>query len=454
VNVSAPIGAPRLIWCEYALVDGRVCERVAIGVAGHRFTSIEADVECAPDARRLSGLTVSGLANTHSHAFHRALRHRTQTGHGSFWTWRELMYTAAAALDPDSMHRLARATFAEMALAGVTCVGEFHYLHHQPDGTPYDDPNAMGAAVLAAADDAGIRVTLLDTLYLHGGIVDGSYVEPDQRQQRFCDVDAAHWAERVGALAPARGQQIGAAVHSVRAVDPASIRIVAEWAAAAGQPVHAHVSEQPAENDQCIAAHGSTPTALLDEAGLLGPWFTAVHATHLTPDDVHRLGASGASVCLCPTTERDLGDGVGPSRGLDAVGVAMSLGSDSHAVIDMFEEARAVELDERLISHDRGAFGASELFDMAAIAGHRSLGWADAGKIRVGNRADLVTISLGSPRLAGWSAANLLDALVFAATASDVTDVMVDGCDVVTDGVHRSVDVAAELHASINELLG
>ena len=212
------------------------------------------------------------------------------------------MYELAGALDPDSCFALSRAAFGEMALAGITCVGEFHYLHHAPDGTPYEDPNAMGRAVLAAAHAVGLRVTLLDACYLHGGI------------ERFRDRDAAAWVERVDALAERGPARVGAAIHSVRAVDPEAARVVAEWAA--DRPLHAHVSEQPKENEDTLARHGRTPTALLADAGALGEHFTAIHATHLTDEDVALLGGAGATICLCPTTERDLADGIGPARRL------------------------------------------------------------------------------------------------------------------------------------------
>ena len=312
---------------------------------------------------RLPGLTLPGLANAHSHAFQRALRGRTHAGTGSFWTWREQMYELAGTLDPDACFALSRATFAEMALAGITCVGEFHYLHHAPGGAPYDDPNAMGRAVLAAAAEARVRITLLDACYLHGGI------------ERFRDADAQAWAERVDAIAERPTARVGAAIHSVRAVDPESARTVAAWAV--GRPLHAHVSEQPAENEECLATHGRTPVALLADAGALSERFAAVHATHLTDDDVALLGGAGVTVCLCPTTERDLADGIGPARRLLDAGASLATGSDSQAVIDPFEEARAIELDERLASGTRGVHrgrGAAASGDRERICGARLAG--------------------------------------------------------------------------------
>jgi len=400
-------------------------------------------VEVLTDAVRLPGLTLPGLANAHSHAFHRALRGRTHGGRGDFWTWRDQMYDVAGRLDPDSYLALARATYAEMALAGITCVGEFHYLHHGPGGTPYDDPNAMSAALVEAAAQAGVRLTLLDACYLTAS-VDGRPLAGPQR--RFGDGDAVRWGERVTAFTPAGGHaRVGAAVHSVRAVPAEQLSTVARWARDRDAPLHVHLSEQPAENDACRAVHGCTPTRLLADRQVLGPATTAVHATHPTSADVGLLGESRTGVCLCPTTERDLADGIGPARRMADTGSPLSLGSDSHAVIDLFEEARAVELDERLRTRRRGHFSPVELLTAATAGGHAALGWTDAGRLAVGDRADLVTVRLDSARTAGVPPVGAL----FAATAADVTHVVVDGRTVVAEGRHRVVDVPAELGAAI-----
>jgi formiminoglutamate deiminase len=448
------VSTPGRYWCELALVDGRPTASVLIEVDAGRFRSITAGVEPPADALRLSGFTIPGLSNSHSHAFHRALRSRAQSGRGTFWTWRDLMYRAAQQLEPDAYHRLARATFAEMAMAGISCVGEFHYLHHQRDGTPYANPNEMGEALLAAASEAGLRITLLDTLYLHGGLGADGYTPPDERQRRFVDRGADAWMERVGMLRASDTQRIGAAIHSVRAVDPVAIENVADWATDAAAPIHAHVSEQLVENEACSAHHGRTPLGVFDDAGALSGRFTAVHATHVTDDDITLLASSSAMVAMCPTTERDLGDGIGPTALFADAGVRMSLGSDSHAVIDQFDEARALELDERLRSRQRGIRSAPELFAMATINGHRGLGWDDAGTIRVGNRADLVAVALDSVRTAGSAADTALETVIFAANASDVTEVVVDGHHIVVDGHHAHIDVAAELHDAITGLMG
>jgi formiminoglutamate deiminase len=421
---------------------------VLVEVEGERITAVTAGTEAPASAERLAGLTLPGLANAHSHAFHRALRGRTQAGAGTFWTWREEMYSVAERLDPDSYLGLARATFAEMALAGITAVGEFHYLHHDRNGSPYDEPNAMGMALIQAAAEAGIRITLLETCYLHGGIGE----EPRGVQRRFADAGAGEWAARFEELSPGPGARIGAAIHSVRAVDPASAQSVARWASERGVPLHAHVSEQPAENEACQAAYGKTPAMVLGEAGALTPWFTAVHATHLTDADIRLLGGSGATCCLCPTTERDLADGIGPGRRLAEGGADLALGSDSHAVIDLFEEARAVELDERLETGERGRHATSSLLRAATEGGHAAIGWPEAGRIEPGALADLMTLGLDSVRLAGTEADSALDAVLFAATPADVANVIAGGEVVVSDGVHNRLDVSAELAGSISAL--
>jgi formiminoglutamate deiminase len=417
-----------MIWAEQAYVDGEVANDVLLEIAEGRFVSVTPGSPPG-SAVRLKGLTLPGFANSHSHAFHRALRGRAQ-GPGSFWTWREEMYGVAARLTPETYLRLARATYAEMALAGYTCVGEFHYLHHGPDGVPYDDPNAMSAALVEAAKEAGIRLTLLDTCYLTGGI--GEPLSPVQR--RFSDATAEKWAARVSEFRPS-GVRVGAAIHSVRAVPAAEFPVVVEWAG--DRPLHVHLSEQPAENDACEKAYGMSPTRLLADAGALNENTTAVHATHVDTTDFGLL--RNGYVCFCPTTERDLGDGIGPAQELAAAGATLTLGSDGQSVIDPFEEMRALEMNERLRTESRGIFRPAELVNAATA--HAGLGWPDAGRIAPGYYADLVTITPDSPRTTGSG--------FLAATAADVTDVVVGGRQIVQDGRHLLVDVRAELHRAV-----
>ncbi|HEY7812899.1 MAG TPA: formimidoylglutamate deiminase [Nakamurella sp.] len=431
-------------FAPHALLPDGIASDVTLQEADGRFIAIRPGTRPAPGAARLPGVVLPGLANCHSHAFHRALRGRTHHGGGTFWTWREGMYAVAAALDPDSYLDLARATYAEMALAGITTVGEFHYLHHAPGGVHYTDPNAMGAALIQAAADAGIRLTLLDTCYLSGGLGPQGHLELGPEQLRFGDRDADGWADRVGLLADTDAVRIGAAVHSVRAVSWAALPVVA--AAAHGRPLHVHLSEQPAENDAARAFYGRTPTELLDEAGVLGPLTSAVHATHLTGGDIATLGRTGTTSCFCPTTERDLADGIGPARALLDAGSRLSLGSDQHAVIDLIEEARALEMHERLASLHRGRFTPAQLLDAATR--HDTLGWPDTGSLAVGHRADLVAARLDSPRTAGIDPAQIL----LAATSADVDTVVVDGQTVVTAGQHRLGDVGDLLRGAIQPL--
>jgi formiminoglutamate deiminase len=443
--------------CEFAwLPDGGVGRDVIIEVEDGRIVEVRTGPDAGSAVRgngeveHLRGLVLPGAANVHSHAFHRALRGRTHGRLGTFWSWRERMYEVAAQLDPAGYRTLARASYAEMALAGFTAVGEFHYLHHQPDGTPYVDRNAMGDALIEAARQAGLRITLLDTCYLAGGFG----AELDGVQRRFGDGDAARWAARVEDLyrrhAAADDVVIGAAIHSVRAVPAAEIPVVAAWAHARGTPLHVHVSEQPSENAACSDTHGCSPTALLMRSGALGARTTAVHATHLDDRDIRALAASGTRVCLCPTTERDLGDGVGPAHHLVGAGVPIAVGTDSHAIVDAFEEVRAVELGLRLETWERGHLPVDTLLTALTANGHACLGTPDAGRLELGCRADLVAVDLLSVRTAGGS--NVEDAaaaVVFGATAADVTDVIVDGHRIVRDRAHRLGDVGALLTHAI-----
>jgi formiminoglutamate deiminase len=372
-------------FADYAWLGGEAVERdVRIEVEDGRIESVQPGAERAGE--HLRGVTIPGLANAHSHAFQRALRGRTQRGGGSFWTWRDDMYALASTLTPDRSYELALGTYREMRRAGITTVGEFDYVHHSE-------------ALIAAANEAGIRLTLLDACYLAGGFD----VAPNDAQRRFSDGDAAKWAERVSEI---KGAKVGAAIHSVRAVPKDQMPTVVEFAG--GKPLHFHVSEQRAENEACIAKHGMTPVQLLGDVGALGPDATAVHATHLHEQDDLR----DTTICMCPTTERDLADGIGDA------GPRLSLGSDSHAIIDLFEEARAVELNLRLKTERRGHFKAVDL--LRAATNHQSLGWDDVGQIAPGFQADFITLDLSSPRLETAEEATMLESIVFAATAADV----------------------------------
>ncbi|WP_406420210.1 formimidoylglutamate deiminase [Streptomyces sp. NBC_00842] len=457
---TTPTGARRTatFWMSHAWLGTHVEPGVTLDVADGRIAGIRTGVDAPPPgATVLRGLTVPGLANTHSHAFHRALRSTVQVGSGTFWTWRELMYQVASRLTPDTYYDLARAVYAEMALAGITAVGEFHYLHHAPGGAPYNNPNAMGEALIAAADAAGIRITLLDTAYLAAGFGQraGQYREPDQHQLRFSDTTADAWAERASLLKGSDHALIGAAVHSVRAVPAGQLATVAKWAEERQAPLHVHLSEQTAENDACQAAHGCSPTRLLADHGVLGPRTTGIHNTHVSSEDIALLGVSATGTCMCPTTERDLADGIGPAVALQRAGSPLSLGSDSHAVIDLFEEARAMELDERLRTHTRGHWTAAALLRAATVDGHAALGRSDAGTLEPGALADFTTVALDSVRTAGPVPRLAAEAVVFAASAADVRHTVVAGRHIVRDGQHTLVaDVPAALASAIAVLHG
>ena len=434
---------------------------VLLEATGERLTAVTPDAEPTAAATRLAGLTLPGLANAHSHAFHRALRGITQASRGTFWTWRERMYDVAGRLDPDTYLALATAVYAEMALAGVSCVGEFHYLHHGRGGQRYADPNQLGLTLIEAASRAGIRITLLDTCYLFGGLAADGRPQPlEGPQRRFGDQDAAAWAERVDALGPdtsgrlTAAARVGAAIHSVRAVPVSQMPDVVHWTHRYGAPLHAHLSEQVAENRACLAAYRATPAEVLAQAGALGPRLTAVHATHLTGSDVELLGASRVHACFCPSTEADLADGIGPARELADAGSILTLGSDSHAVIDLLGEARRVELDQRLASQERGQFTARELAAAATADGHACLGWPEAGELAAGALADFCTVALDSPRTAGARGPSALESVIFSATAADIRQLVVGGRDVVSDGRHQLVpDVPGALAAAIAAVL-
>jgi formiminoglutamate deiminase len=388
-------------------------------------------------------MTFPGFANTHSHAFHRALRGRVQANSRSFWEWRSMMYQLADNLDPDSYRSLATAVFAEMALSGFTLVGEFHYLHHQSGGNPYRDPNAMGKAIIEAAREAGVRLTLLDACYLQGGID-----RPlETTQERFADASAEAWIERTGSLSDDSTIRIGSAIHSVRAVPRQDLSKVA--AAAAGRPLHIHLSEQIVENEQTLAAYGFSPTTLLATEGVLAEGLTAIHATHLEPGDIERLRESGTAVCACPTTEADLGDGIGPFAALDQAQVPLSIGTDQHVQVDPFLEVQRLELDQRLATSKRSIFAIDRLVEFGTTGGYRSLGWETGGRIAMGSPCDLTNVRLGSPRLSGIPP----DSLPLSLAAADVDTVVVAGNVIVSDGDHQLVPEVASLMKSEIERL-
>jgi formiminoglutamate deiminase len=457
-----------LIHAERALFEGRGLTDVVIEVADGRITAITSGGSPESADLRL-GTVLAGSGNAHSHAFHRALRGRTHDQGGDFWRWREQMYAVAERLTPDSYERLAEAVFAEMLVTGWTTVAEFHYVHHRPDGTPYEDSNAFGTALTRAASSVGIRLTLLDTLYLTSA--PGKPLLPEQSRfgdgsanrwlDRWHDLRAAcgispPWREKEGAIASETKQDpamaricpltVGAAVHSVRAALPDDIAHVAANLPS-DVPLHLHLSEQPAENEQSLAAYGRTPTQVLSDAGALSPRTWLVHATHLTDADIALIADSGAGVVMCPTTEADLGDGIGPARELADAGVRIALGSDQNAVIDPWLEGRGLEAGERLRSRQRGRFSPADLESARTSAGYAASGLP--GGLRIGACADLVELDPDSVRTAGAA----LDQLALVATATDVRRVVVGGRVVAEDGrLADGRDPAAMFTQALKEL--
>lgn len=385
-----------------------------------------------------------GFVNAHSHAFQRLIRGRAESRAGSgrdFWSWRGTMYRAARELGPEDVYDAARMVFLEMARAGIVTVGEFHYLHNAPDGLPYEDPNLPAKQVIAAARSVGLRIVLLRVLYVRSGFE----TAPDPGQVRFFEAGGAFLDNMSALMRDCEGDVevgFGVAPHSVRAVPLAELKQTAEWNRDRKLPLHMHVSEQVAENEACAREHGATPVELLRREGILSPEFTAVHAIHVTDAEMAALGQAGASVCACPTTERNLGDGVfGADRAM-AKGVRVALGSDSQAQIDPLEDARELEYHLRLVQERRGILDgiddvavARRLFECATMNGFRVLG-LEGGELKPGTTADFITVDLNDVAIAGHSARDLLPMLVFALRPAAVRDVAVRGKIIIRDGRH------------------
>lgn len=374
-----------------------------------------------------------GFVNVHSHVFQRLLRghtHRPLSQRDTFWTWRAAMYDAAQRLTPDTLYELALSTYREMRAAGYTSVGEFHYVHHQPGGQPYASPNAMSEAILEAGREADIRVVLLMTAYAQAGFGQ----PPEAEQRRFCDASVEAYLERVEALR-ATGASVGVAPHSVRAVPETWLRAIADYSRAHHLPLHIHADEQRAEIEQCQAAHGCTPIELLDRCGALSPLSTIVHATHASAVEIALLAERGCTVCICPTTEGDLGDGIAPYTELLSAHIPLCIGSDSNTRLDPLEELRWAEYTARMRYQRRRVLIADEmaapgplLLDYGTRRGAIALR-LETGQVAPGMMADFVGIDLHHPALDGWNADDLLDTLFFGASADVITRVRVGGRD-------------------------
>jgi formimidoylglutamate deiminase len=404
---------------------------------------------------RLAGRAMlPGLVNAHSHAFQRVLRGRTERrtrAQDSFWTWREMMYSAAGRLTPEDIYDASRMAFLEMALGGITAVGEFHYIHHAPDGQAYAEPNLMAKQVIRAAQDVGLRIALLRVAYARSGY----RKEPDPGQARFIEADPEEYLRQLSQLdqelreMDASRAWSGIALHSVRALPLEYLRRVAQFTHGTGAefPVHMHVAEQPAEIAACVEEHGRSPVMLLEDLGLLNERLTAIHAIHMTPGEARLMVQSGAGVCVCPTTERNLGDGIFPHGGLFLdEGGALSLGTDSHAQIDLLEDARELELHMRLQNLERAVLApdgddghsalAARLFACASVGGAESIGVRGGGRLEAGCPADFFTVALDDPSIAGAGVDDLLAAIVFSLSRTAIREVFVGGRPLIEDGRH------------------
>lgn len=398
--------------------------------AGGRIARFSSDTA---GATRLPGRALlPGLVNVHSHAFQRAIRGRTErrtAGRDTFWTWRESMYAAATRISPEAMYHVARMAFLEMALSGITTVGEFHYVHHDPHGTPYSERNLTALAVARAAREIGIRIVILRTAYVRAGF----QKPPDPGQVRFLTPRAEDFLADTDALR--QSVPIGVAPHSIRAVPVDYLREVAAYARAHSLPLHMHVAEQPAEVEACLAEYGRRPVELLHHEGLLDSRFTAIHAIHITPEEAGFLRDS--TVCACPTSERNLGDGAVPADRLYPAGARICFGSDSNVQIDLLEDARLLEYHLRMSKLERAVIpgGAHRLFESATRSGARSLN-VPAGSLEPGQAADFFTVDLNDPSIAGADRATLLDTIVFSLERTAVKDVAVNGQEIVTSADH------------------
>ena len=408
-----------------------------------------------------------GLVNAHSHAFQRVIRgrteHRTKSSKDSFWTWREMMYSAATRLSPEDFYDASRMAFMEMALSGITTVGEFHYLHNQPDGSPYEDPNLLAKQVVGAARDVGLRIALLRVAYERAG----HQTDANPRQARFIEQDPDTFVARLeqlrADLSGMKGEAwVGVAPHSVRAVSLEYLKAVVSFGNEKKLPIHIHVAEQPAEVSACIEEHGRSPIALLETEGLLSNRFTGIHVIHITPKAIRMIANAGAMVCACPTTERNLGDGIVPVDSLFAENIDISLGTDSQAQIDLLEDAREIEYHLRLQKLERAVLAdphsddqsslAARLFDCATTNGARSLG-APQPLLESDHPADFFTVDLDDPSIAGATPDDLLATIVFSLSRTAVKDVVVGGKRIIEDGRHFAQEEITDRFKALQQKL-
>jgi formimidoylglutamate deiminase len=403
-----------------------------------------------------------GFVNAHSHTFQRLIRGKAESRNVSgrdFWSWRGTMYHAASRLNPQQVYDVARMAFLEMVLAGTTTVGEFHYLHNAPDGSAYDDPNLLSKQVIAAAESVGIRIVLLRTAYLRAGFE----LPPEPGQKRFYESSKAFLENMAALVKETSGDgsrvRFGVAPHSIRAVPLRELHEIAEWTRANKLPLHMHVAEQVAENEACVREYGATPVELLAREKILGADFTAVHGVHVTEEEIAMLARAGTTICSCPTTERNLGDGFVKADEMLAAGIRVALGSDSQAQIDPLEDARQLEYHLRLLQQKRAVLDqiggktlAAHLFDCATVHGASSLA-VPAGDFKPGRFADFVTVDLDDSSIAGNSAEDLLPTLVFSLNRSAIRDVVVRGQFVLRDQQHPHRDEIVSRYKDLHEAI-
>ncbi|HEY0005458.1 MAG TPA: formimidoylglutamate deiminase [Pyrinomonadaceae bacterium] len=439
--------------------------------AGGSIAGLTREPEGFEKVVRLKGRAMlPGLVNAHSHAFQRVIRGRTERrtrAHDSFWSWRELMYSAAGRLTPEDIYDASRMAFMEMALAGITAVGEFHYLHHAPGGAPFEDPNLLAKEVIRAALDVGLRIALLRVAYARAG----HDAAPDPVQLRFIETRADAYLENLLGLDQhlrkhdASSAWAGIALHSVRALPLDYLQEIARFKSGASRsfPVHIHVAEQPAEVSACLAEHGRTPVGLLENLGLLDEHLTAVHAIHITREEAQRMAATGARACVCPTTERNLGDGIfSHAEPFLERGCQLALGTDSQTQIDLLEDARELELHLRLERMERAVLApvedesaealAARLFACATVGGAMSIG-ARGGALETGRPADFFTVDLEDPSIAGAGADDLLASILFSLERTAIRDVCVGGRRLIEDGRHPSQPEIVERFKALQKRL-
>jgi formimidoylglutamate deiminase len=460
---------PPQAWLPDLVFAGRTFrDNVAINVDGAgKVASLGAASHSEDEVRLSNRALLPGLVNAHSHAFQRVIRgrteHRTSNVSDSFWTWREMMYSAATRLTPEDLYDASRMAFMEMALSGITTVGEFHYLHNQPDGSAYDDPNLLAKQIVQAAKDVGLRIALLRVAYERAGY----QLPSNPHQARFIEASSDRYLKTLEQLkndlaADSGAAWIGIAPHSVRAVSLDYLKAIVNFGNQQQLPIHMHVAEQPAEVSACIEEHGRSPVALLQSEGLLSERFTGVHVIHITAKAARMIGVAGAMVCACPTTERNLGDGVVPMDLLLAEKVAVSLGTDSQTQIDLLEDARELEYHLRLQKLERAVLSepdeqdqtalATRLLECATVNGARSLGM-QTELLSPEAPADFFTVDLQDASIAGATRETLLSTIVFAMSKSAVKDVVVGGKRIVENGRHFAQEEITRKFAALQHRL-